>query len=92
MKKIKINRELLDKVLAQVMIEPSVVIHKRGGHIFAIGSDWNIDIRNEITFKRRKVIRLIRKFNREKEIIKDVCGFTYVQNKYIPINKLLKYK
>ena len=66
------------------MIEPSVVIHKRGGHIFAIGSDWNLEIKNEFTFKRRKVIRLIRKFNREKEIIKDVCGFTYVKSKIHP--------
>lgn len=43
MKKIKINRDLLDKVLGQVMIEPSVVIHKKGGHIFAIGSEWNLE-------------------------------------------------
>lgn len=84
MKKIKINSDLLDKVLAQVMIEPSVVIHKRGGHVYALGSDWSLEIKDEITFKRRKVLRLIRKFNREKEIIKDVCGFTYVKSKIHP--------
>lgn len=84
MKKIKINRELLDKVLAQVMIEPSVVIHKKGGHVYALGSDWNLEIKDEITFKRRKVLRLIRKFNRECEYIKPEHGFSYVQNKIHP--------
>lgn len=83
MKKIKINGDFLDKVLAQVMIEPSVVIHKRGGHVYALGSDWSLEIKDEITFKRRKVLRLIRKFNREKEIIRDVCGISYVMPKTI---------
>lgn len=81
MKKIKISSDKLDKVLAQVMIEPSVVIHKKGGHIFAIGSDFNLEIRQELTFKRRKVIRLIRKFNKECELVKHQAGFTYVRYK-----------
>ena len=82
MKKIKINRELLDKVLAQVMIEPSVVIHKKGGHVYALGSNWNLEIKDEITFKRRKVLRLIRKFNRECNYIKPENGFSYVIKKF----------
>lgn len=81
MKKIKINRDFLDKVLAQVMIEPSVVIHKKGGHVYALGSDWNLELKDEFTFKRRKVLRLIRKFKRECEYIKPENGFSYVLHK-----------
>lgn len=82
MKKIKIQDHVLDKVLGQVMIEPSVVIHKKGGHIFAIGSEWNLEIRNEISFKRRKVLRLIRKYKKTlKENAKNNSFFDY-QLKY----------
>lgn len=40
--------------------------------------------KDEITFKRRKVLRLIRKFNRECEYIKPENGFSYVQSKIHP--------
>lgn len=82
MKKIKIPDQVLDKVLGQVMIEPSITIHKKGGHIYALGSDWNLEIKNELIFKRRKVLRLIRKYKKTlKENAKNNSFFDY-QLKY----------
>lgn len=82
MKKIKIPDHVLDKVLGQDMIEPSVTKHLKGGHIYALGSDWNLEIKNELIFKRRKVLRLIRKYKKTlKENTKNNSFFDY-QLKY----------
>lgn len=65
MKKINININKLMNVLGQDMIPPSIIKHLRGGHIYAYGSWWDLDIKETRVFKRRKVIRLIRKFNKK---------------------------
>ena len=64
MKKIKINDSYLDKVLAQDMFEPSITKILKGGHIYAYAS-FEFEIKQEKIFKRRKVLRLIRKHKRE---------------------------
>ena len=63
MKKIKINDSYLDKVLAQDMFEPSITKILKGGHIHAYAS-FEFEIKQEKIFKRRKVLRLIRKHRR----------------------------
>lgn len=68
MKKIKINNNKLDAVLGTVMIPPSIVKHLPNGDVYAYGSDWNLEIRQKEIFSRRKVIRLIRKFNKNYEL------------------------
>lgn len=80
MKKIKINENLLGKVLGQVMIEPSIIKHLKGGNIYALGSDWNLEIKNEVTFKRKKVLRLIRKFKKNYELV-NYGSFSYYKRK-----------
>lgn len=69
MKRLKINYNLLSKVLGQVMIAPSIIKHGRGGTISAIGSDWNLEIKVEVVFKRRQVLRLIRMFYRRHKLV-----------------------
>ena len=64
MKKIKINDSYLDKVLAQDMFEPSITKILKGGHIYAYAS-FEFEIKQEKIFKRRKVLRLIRKHKKE---------------------------
>ncbi len=64
MKKIKINDSYLDKVLAQDMFEPSITKILKGGHIYAYAS-FEFEIKQEKIFKRRKVLRLIRKHRRD---------------------------
>ncbi len=64
MKKIKINDSYLDKVLAQAMFEPSITKILKGGHIYAYAS-FEFEIKQEKIFKRRKVLRLIRKHRRD---------------------------
>lgn len=68
MKKIKINDDKLHAVLDTAMIPPSIVKHLPNGDIYAYGSDWNLEIKQTEIFSRRKVIRLIRKFNKNYEL------------------------
>lgn len=68
MKKVKINVNKLHAVLGMVMIPPSIVKHLPNGDVYAHGSDWNLEIKQTIIFSRRKVIRLIRKFNKNYEL------------------------
>jgi hypothetical protein len=68
MKKIKINENKLIAVLGTVMISPSVINYLYDGSIYAYGSDWNLGIKQTEIFSRRKVIRLIRKFNKNYEL------------------------
>ena len=51
MKKLKINENLLGKVLGQVMIEPSIIKYLKGGNIYALGSDWNLELQQENLLK-----------------------------------------
>ena len=64
MKRIKINDSYLDKVLAQDMLEPSITKVLKGGHIYAYAS-FEFEFKQEKIFKRRKVLRLIRKHKKE---------------------------
>lgn len=68
MKKIKINDNKLHAVLGTAMIPPSIVKHLHNGDVYAYGSDWNLEIKQTEIFSRRKVIRLIRKFNKNYEL------------------------
>ena len=68
MKKIKISQYKLHAVLDTIMIPPSIVKHLPNGDVYAYGSDWNLEIRQKEVFSRRKVIRLIRKFNKNYEL------------------------
>lgn len=68
MKKIKINDNKLHAVLGTAMISPSIVKHLPNGDVYAYGSDWNLEIKQKEIFSRRKVIRLIRKFNKNYEL------------------------
>lgn len=68
MKKIKINENKLHAVLDTAMIPPSIVKHLPNGDVYAYGSDWNLEIKQTEIFSRRKVIRLIRKFNKNYEL------------------------
>ena len=68
MKKIKIEESKLLAVLGTVMIPPSIIKHLPNGDVYAHGSDWNLEIKQTEIFSRRKVIRLIRKFNKNYEL------------------------
>ena len=68
MKKIKISQYKLHAVLGTVMITTSIVKHLTNGDVYAHGSDWNLEIKQTELFSRRKVIRLIRKFNKNYEL------------------------
>lgn len=68
MKKIKIDINKLYTVLGTVMIPPSIVKHLPNGNVYAYASDWNLEITQTKIFTRRKVIRLIRKFNKKYEL------------------------
>ena len=83
MKKIKITYNLLSKVLGQVMIEPSIITILKGGHIKAYGSDWNLELTETKLFKRRKILRLIRKFWKTHEIVilNDIVFYNIKTNK-----------
>lgn len=80
MKKIKIDTNKLHAVLATVMISPSIVKHLHNGNVYAHGSDWNLEIKQTEIFSRRKVIRLIRKFNKKYEL-ETMFGLNYWKRK-----------
>lgn len=69
MKKIKISQSKLHAVLDTLMIPPSIVKHLPNGSVYAYASDWNLEITQTEIFSRRKMIRLIRKFNKKKNMI-----------------------
>lgn len=68
MKKIKINEHKLDAVLSTVMLSPSIIKHLYDGSVYAHASDWDSGFNQTKIFTRRKVIRLIRKFNKNYEL------------------------
>lgn len=95
MKRIKISDNLLSEVLGQVIISPSIIIHGRGGNVFAVGSDWNLEIRVEANFKRRQVLRLIRMFHRRHKLVKfENLSFWELKHEFIgkPIMMKINYK
>lgn len=65
MKRIKKDSNVLDDILSQdTLCPPSIVRHLKGGHIYTYSSYWDFDLKETKIFKRRKVLRLIRKFNK----------------------------
>lgn len=80
MKKIKISQYKLHAVLDTVMIPPSIVKHLPNGSVYAYASDWNLEIKQTEIFSRRKMIRLIRKFNKKYEQV-NMIGLTYWKRK-----------
>lgn len=60
---------MLHNVLDVNMLPPSIVKILKGGHVYAYASWWDMDIQITKIFKRRKVLRMIRKFKKNYKLV-----------------------